>query len=296
LLDATRAEIAAYAKSRKLGWIEDESNADSRHARNYLRHEVLPVIARRFPAFLSTIARSIRHVADAAALMEEVAASDGAGRIRNGALEVAALRELPDARARNLLRAFLAAHGLAMPGADRLDEVLRQALAAKPDARVMIELDAASVRRHAGLLYVVRAGASTAGYRRRWRGERRLVLDGLGGVLTFMPATGAGIGLARLRAGEVTIRARSGGERLRPDCNRPRRTLKNLLQESGVPPWVRERLPLLYCGNKLVWAAGLGADCDFRARTGEAAIVPAWEPEPHGRFTWSAESLTVSTC
>ena len=280
LLDVTRADIVEYAKSRKLKWIEDESNADVRHARNYLRHEVLPVIARRFPAYLSTIARSVGHVADAASLMDELAAADGQGRIQDGALAVDALRRLPSARARNLLRGFLVGHGLSMPGADRLNEGLRQALAAKSDARVLVELDGADLRRHAGYLHVVRAGKGPAGYSRRWQGERRLVLGELGGILTLTRATGAGIGLARLRAGEVFIRARRGGERLRPDCRRPRRTLKNLLQEAGVPPWLRDRLPVMVCGDKVVWAAGIGIDCEFQAGKGESAIVPAWLQQP----------------
>jgi tRNA(Ile)-lysidine synthase len=276
MLDVTRAEILEYAKARKLKWIEDESNADVRYARNYLRLEILPVVGRRFPAYLSTIARSIGHVADAARLLDEVAAADGRGRVRNGALAVEALRRLPDARARNLLRVFLAGQGIAMPSAERLGEGLRQALSAKGDAQVRVELDGASLRRHDGYLHVVRAAKAPAGYSRRWRGEKRLDLEELGGVLTLARATGAGISLARLRAGTVEIRLRRGGERLRPDCRRPRRSLKNLLQESNVPPWRRERLPLMFCGGKLVWAAGLGVDCDFQAKRGEPAILPGW--------------------
>jgi tRNA(Ile)-lysidine synthase len=276
MLDVTRAEIVEYAKARKLKWIEDESNADVRHARNYLRHEVLPVLRRRFPAYLTTIARSIGHVADAARLLDEVAAADGRGRIEGGALAVEALRRLPDARARNLLRAFLADRGVAMPSAERLEEGLRQALAAKGDAQVLIELEGASLRRHDGYLHVVRAGKAPPGYSRRWRGEQRLVLNELGGILTLTRGTGAGISLARLREGTVEIRLRRGGERLRPDCRRPRRSLKNLLQESKVPPWRRERLPLMFCGGKLVWAPGLGIDCDFQAKGREAAVRPDW--------------------
>jgi tRNA(Ile)-lysidine synthase len=276
LLDVTRAEILDYAKARKLKWIEDESNADVRYARNYLRREVLPVLARRFPAYRATIARSIGHVAEAAWLLDEVAAADGRASVREGALAVDALRRLPDARARNLLRAFLAGHGIAMPSAERLGEGLRQALSAKGDAQVRVELEGTSLRRHDGYLHVVRAAKAPAGYSRRWRGEKRLELEELGGVLTLARATGAGISLARLRAGTVEIRLRRGGERLRPDCRRPRRSLKNLLQESNVPPWQRERLPLMFCGGKLVWAAGLGVDCDFQAKGREPAIVPGW--------------------
>jgi tRNA(Ile)-lysidine synthase len=74
----------------------------------------------------------------------------------------------------------------------------------------------------------------------------------------------------------VTIRTRGGGERLRPNAARPRRTLKNLFQEAGIPPWERERLPLLFCGENLVWVPGLGVDAAYRAPAGRRGIVPTW--------------------
>ena len=283
LLDVTRAEIEAYARKRKLKWIEDESNADIYFQRNYLRHEVLPVIARRFPAYRATLARAAQHLAEAARTLDEVAAADGAEWIESGSLAVDALRRLPAARARNLLRYFLAGHGLTMPGAGRLEEALRQALDAKQDARVLVELGNFTLRRHAGNLHLVRSGsAPLAHFEKRWRGEKEIALPELGGVLSLAPARGSGISLARLGARPVTIRVRQGGERLQPDCRRPRRSLKNLLQEARLPPWQRERLPLLYCGEHLVWVAGIGVDCTFQAQGREGALQPAWAPRPGG--------------
>ena len=277
LLDVTRAEIEAYARKRKLKWIEDESNQDIYFQRNYLRHEVLPIVARRFPAYRATLARAAQHLAEAARTLDEVAAADGAEWIASGSLAVDALRRLPAARARNLLRYFLAGHGLTMPGAVRLEEALRQALDAKQDARVLVELGDLTLRRHAGNLHLVRSGgALPAHYEKHWRGEKAIALRELGGVLSLAPARGSGISLARLGAGPVTIRVRQGGERLQPDCRRPRRSLKNLLQEARLPPWQRERLPLLYCGEHLVWVAGIGVDCRYQAASGELAIRPVW--------------------
>jgi len=277
LLDVTRAEIEAYARKRKLKWVEDESNQDIYFQRNYLRHEVLPVIARRFPAYRATLARAAQHLADAARMLDEMAAADGAGWIEAGALAVDAFRRLPATRARNLLRYFLAGHGLNMPGAVRLEEALRQALDAQQDARVLVELGDITLRRHAGRLHLVRSGgAPPAHYEKLWRGEKEIALPELGGVLTLAPVRGAGISLARLGRKPVTIRVRHGGERLQPDCRRPRRSLKNLLQEARLPPWQRERLPLLYCGEHLVWVAGIGVDCRFQAAGVESAIRPVW--------------------
>jgi len=274
----TRSEILDYAKRRNLKWIEDESNRDIEFQRNFIRHEVLPVIARRFPAYRATVARSAYHLAEAARLLDEVATADSAGQIEGGTLSVAALRRLPPARARNLMRHFLARHGVVMPSAERLGEALRQTLSARDDARMLVALDGAGLRRHAGRLYVVRAGKPPGRYAWRWRGEKRLALDELGGELTMNRTIGDGIGLARLRKGVVTVRLRRGGERLRPDCRRPTRSLKNLLQEAGIPAWRRERLPLLFCGSELAWVPGIGVDCAFQAGKREAAVRPEWLP------------------
>jgi tRNA(Ile)-lysidine synthase len=63
---------------------------------------------------------------------------------------------------------------------------------------------------------------------------------------------------------------------LQPDARRPRRTLKNLFQEAGVPPWQRERLPLLYRGADLVWAPGLGIDARFQSPRKSSGFMPEW--------------------
>jgi tRNA(Ile)-lysidine synthase len=103
-----------------------------------------------------------------------------------------------------------------------------------------------------------------------WKGERRLKIPALGGELRFAP--GEGIAAEHVSAGGFEIRLRAGGERLQLDPRRPRRTLKNLFQEAGVPPWARERMPLLFRGRDLVWAPGLGVDVRYRGR----GVIPRW--------------------
>jgi tRNA(Ile)-lysidine synthase len=277
LLDATRAEILEYAKQRKLEWIEDESNREIAFQRNFIRHEVLPVIARRFPAYRTTVARAAAHLAEAARVLDELAAADGTGHLEGATLSIAALRRLPPARGRNLLRYFLASHGVTMPGAERLDEALRQALTAKQGARVQIGLGGYALRRFENRLYVVADfGEPSAGYSRRWRGEKTVALPEPGGVLLMSRSRGVGISVARLRGRPLTIRLRRGGERLQPHCGRPRRSLKNLLQEARIPPWQRGRLPLIVCGKDLVWAGGVGVDCRYQAAGSEPAVQPVW--------------------
>lgn len=277
LLETSRSEIERYARRRRLAWVEDESNDDVYFPRNFLRHEVLPLIAQKFPAYDMVLARAAGHFAEAAQLLDELAASDGREWLKAGALQVAGLRALSLPRAKNLLRYFLACCGVAIPGAERVAEALRQAVTAKDDAGVCIDLDGYQLRRFAGALHVVpRAVAPGRGFSRAWRGESKLVLPELRSVLSMTRRRGIGISRARLETGPITIRLRTGGERLQPDCRRPRRSLKNLLQENAVVPWQRERMPLLYCGEVLVWVPGIGIACDFQAQPGERSLLPVW--------------------
>ena len=80
-----------------------------------------------------------------------------------------------------------------------------------------------------------------------------------------------------LTGADVSLAPRGGGERLQPNVKRPRRTLRNLLQESGVPPWERACLPFLWVDGRLAWVGGLGADAAFTCPDGEAGILPVWE-------------------
>jgi len=283
MLDVTRAEILEYARAQRLEWVEDESNINIDFGRNFLRHEVLPVIARRFPSYRTTLARSASHLAEAAELLDELAAQDAADSFDGVTLAVAALRGLPSSRARNLLRFFLARRGVMMPNVERLEEALRQAQTARQDARVAINLGTTTLRRYLGRLYLAPSFSPLPrSYARSWRGEAKVALPELGGVLLAGRTRGMGISLARLRSAPVTVRLRRGGERLKPDCRRPSRSLKNLLQEAQVPPWRRGRLPLLFCGSNLVWVPGAGIACDFQAAAGEAAVEPRWLWEEEG--------------
>src|SRR5207244_3520744 len=103
---------------------------------------------------------------------------------------------------------------------------------ARADAKLRVILGGCELRRHAGMLHVLPHRHAAFHGIVHWGGEREIALPGLHGVLTMAPCRGSGISAARLRSGIVTIRRREGGERLQPDLRRPRRTVKNLMQEA----------------------------------------------------------------
>jgi tRNA(Ile)-lysidine synthase len=276
-LGVTRAELEAYARDRRLEWVEDESNADERYARNLLRRRVMPLLARVNAAAPANLARSAAHLAEAQELARALAALDAREATHGGRLSAAALARLTPARARNLLRWTIAGAGLGAPDAARLDEILRQLVGARVDAKVRIPLDGTEIRRYRDAVWLVPPQvAPPEAFRARWDGRPTWPLPELGGTLRFKATTGVGLAARALGGRPVEVRLRAGGERFQPDGRRPRRMLKTLLQESGIPPWERERLPLLYCGGKLVAVPGIGVAAGAAAIPGEPAWTVSW--------------------
>jgi tRNA(Ile)-lysidine synthase len=276
LLGTTRAEILEYARTQGLAWVEDESNQDLRYRRNVLRHQVMPLLAGNFPGSTAVLARAARLQADAAELLDELARFDAASAIEGERLDCAALGVLRASRARNLLRYFIEQQGQPMPSTRRLNEALRQLLDAGEDARVCVRIGPAEIRRFRGGAFVVPVepmSAEPVG----WRGESELCLPGLG-LLRLRAVTGQGLNRSRLESGQVTLGLREGGERMRVTSQGPSRSLKNLLQEQAVPPWSRQRLPVLTCDGEPVWVAGIGCHADWLAVAGEPGLFPEWRP------------------
>lgn len=276
LLDVPRAALAAYAATHGLVWINDASNLDPRHDRNFLRHRILPELQQRFPAAGVTLARSAGHLAEAAALLNEVAQQDAAQWVVAGRLRLQGLRALSAPRARNLLRYWLGCHGVApAPATRRVQELERQLLQAGENAQVCVTLPGGSVHRYRGEAWFEPATTS-AFAARRWRGET--VLDLPGGRLLFSRCQNRGLDCAAVETGVVWIRPRSGGECLRPDARRPVRDLRHLFQEAGLPAWRRPHWPLIYLDDRLAAVPGIGVACDLQAQAGQEGWWPEWLP------------------
>ena len=274
LLSLTRETLVAYAKHRGLDWIEDESNADTRHRRNLLRHEIAPRLAAGFGGYPATLVRAASHQAEASVLLDELAALDADGAIDRLGLDRAHLAGLSNARAANLLRWFLRREGLRPPTDARLADVLRQLRSASGDARTRIAHDGAEIGCYRGRVVV--HAPTVAPFAVPWQGAPEIQL--LGGVLAFEPVDGEGIASARLARAPVTVRSRAGGERIRLATNRPRHVVKKLLQRAGLTVWQRQALPLVWCGDELVAIPGVGVDVAFQADAGEKGWRVTWNP------------------
>lgn len=276
LLDTPRSLIEAYARRHRLAWVEDESNQDRAYLRNFVRHDVLPLIGSKVTGAGAVLARAARLQAEASDLLDALAEQDVGGAMAAGSLGISALRPLQEHRARNALRYFLRCNGVTMPEAVRLEEVLRQACGARDDAKVCVDIGDVELRRYRDVLHIVRhVPECKPGSEFGFRGTSGVHLPQLGGILSFRACKGEGIASAWLRR-PMILRVRSGGEALRLVSEGPRRTVRNLLQEAGVPPWKRERLPMLYLDDVLVAVPGLGVDERFKPSPGRRGWLPVW--------------------
>ena len=272
----TRSELEAHAKAHGLAWIEDESNASLAFDRNFLRLQVAPLLEGRFPGWKHALGRFARHAGTSAGLLERAARDDG---IDPGSpLEVELLRaQSPEARA-HALRTYLEDQGLPMPSEARLSEMARQLTEAREDARVRIEHGGAALVRHRDTVHVDRGPREDPAWIVPWTGEDEVVLGADRGAIRFAAVTGSGIAERYTHDGTWHFGPRGGGERIRLEAERPTRTLKNLLQETGVPEWERGRLPLLFHGEALVWVPGVGVAAGYRCGPEEPGRVPQWFP------------------
>jgi tRNA(Ile)-lysidine synthase len=253
LLGFTRAQLLAYATQEKLQWIDDASNEDARFSRNYLRHRVFPLLESRWPGSARQIARTAYLAAETSGLLDVLAESDWhLCRLQNAAaLSVTALRQLPPPRQRNLIRHWLRTQGFLPPTAMNLEQVLVQIQAEPRSRQSVVRWPEAEVRRYRDEMIALRPEpVINAALKLPWNPVEPLKIPGVG-LLRAVSEQGVGLSQERIGKSLLTVGWRQGGEVCRLPGRTHRHKLKKLLQEAGVPPWERSRLPLIYVNDKL---------------------------------------------
>lgn len=283
LLDCDRAELHAFAGQAGLDWIEDASNSDPRFERNFLRARIMPLLRQRWPGMTATLLRAAELQAQAMELLEEVAAQDLRNCASGGEIEVSSFSVLAPARRANVLRAWLRQRGLPLPGAAQLAQVQDAVLGAGADRNPCLRWPGAELRRWRGRLYAAPPPLPRdARDALAWQpGPLACELDH--GLLAAEPGGTGDLDAMAVAGADATIRFRHGGERLKPAGARHHRELRLLFQERGVPPWLRDRIPLLYLDGRLAAVPGLCVDAEFAAAPGARAWRLRWtEARPGG--------------
>jgi tRNA(Ile)-lysidine synthase len=261
-----------------LRWIEDPSNDDIALDRNFLRHRVLPLLRERWPHADAAFARSAALNADASGLLaahDEALLTSVRGE-SSSALSVPALRMLPAAQRARVLRRWVAALGLPpLPakGVARIEADLLDTGSGGPvDGRTpRFAWRNVEIRRWRDALHAIDTGRELPpAWSCLWDGREPLALPN-GGSLVLAGAESF--------AAPLEAHARRGGERiLLPGRDGHHRTLKHLLQDSGIPPWERAGMPLLSTADGILLAAGNGI---------HSAGFEQWLESRNARLVWN---------
>lgn len=243
LLDTPRAALLAYARARELEWIEDPSNTDGVFDRNFLRQQVLPVLQSRWPQASTAFARAATLSGEAAGLLagQDQTDLEGVAGDTPDRLSCRALQALPRARRARVLRLWIRSRGLPALPAHGVASVEFDLLHARADASACFRWRSATIHAWRGELHAMTApSAWPTDWEQAWDGRAPLDLpDGAQLALLGAPALPA----------PCRVTARRGGERIQLPGREHCHTVKHLLQDLAVPPWLRPRLPLLLAAD-----------------------------------------------
>lgn len=260
LLGFTRRDLQDYAAAHELEYEEDPSNQDVRFDRNYLRRKVMPVLEERWPSVVDTLARAARLQRESRKLLSGFlqAKLEAVQGSKPDTLSVSRLQEQETVMQKGLLREWLAQNGFERPEERQLLHVISDAIHAREDAEPCIRWLGCEIRRYRDDIYAIKPLRShDASKVLDWENPAQsLRIESLDTSLQ-PEMLGEWQEYLQTHADAVTVRFRQGGESVFIPHRGGNHSLKNLLQEAGIPPWERMRLPLVYVGDRLVSIPGV---------------------------------------
>ncbi|PIE41388.1 MAG: tRNA lysidine(34) synthetase TilS [Gammaproteobacteria bacterium] len=312
LMASSRADLEHYGADQQLQWVEDPSNQDIRHDRNFIRQQLLPLMASRWPAVRDTLGRSGRLLGEASALANDLAridladiesASDDSIFQRSSTLSIAALQQLPLHRQKNCIRYWIGTRGALLPSEKVLEQVINCVAHyhSQLNANISWRGDFAGSDRcandHAtnnalrweihtfrGYLYLER---SVPPIEPDWQralvsGQSIELPSGLGVISLDSPGQDSSAKELALNSSArhpLVVRFRRGGEHFRP-AGRKQKLLKKWLQDWQIPQWERDRIPLIFHGEDLIAVVGQAVAQGFQPQAGEPSQILRWEQPP----------------
>ncbi|WP_371372714.1 tRNA lysidine(34) synthetase TilS [Thalassotalea aquiviva] len=293
LLSLSREQIESYARRQQLAWIEDESNADERFDRNFIRAQVIPLLTQRWPGISQTISRSARHCQQAHKLIRQQASDDLAYCLNeDSSLSIKSLCQIPPNRQPQVLRQFVNEYVGQPPSTKQLEELVTACFDAKVDKNPQIKLAGAIIRRYQSNLYITKAFMDVGGW--QWQHQfdqsftsQSIVLpDGLG-RLTLTKVNREAVTLApnqwQVSLPSIQQQIKLGFEHTNPKClpayRNKRRELKKIFQELNVPTWQRKRSPILFFDDRVVSVLPLFVCKEYLIDQNKECLLVSWDQD-----------------
>lgn len=275
MLEFGRDEIMQYARAHDLSWVEDPSNKDTGIDRNLVRNTILPLIKQRWPKVDVSLSQVAVQQQQTLELMEAMAAIDLAAIVtqQTDVISASALNKLSRARQLNVLRYWIHQYANDGPTANALLEIIDTVLNAADDAEPVVSWGRSELRRYRDGLYLMPVRQHDEKEVFFWTPQTTLRLKELDIDISVSKNKTPGLNMELLNR-EFSVRFRTGGERIRPVGRGHTHSLKKLMQDADIPPWLRARIPLLYLDDELVCVCGYWLAEAFVAKQGEEGWLP----------------------
>jgi tRNA(Ile)-lysidine synthase len=274
-LSYPREYLESYASLHGLKWIEDESNEDINYSRNYVRHQIMPLLVEKWPGVVENISRAASHCQQAKANLSDLAMQDSPDLVSaSNTLFVEPLKKLSGERITNVLRVWLKKNQVELPSSRTFQRLIDEMVFARSDAQSLVSWDDIQIHCYQGTLYLGKKEVINSYVSMNWITFPSPVV--LGNGLTSLVAHQAREGLIIPIRAKIVISFRQGGELF--FWHGQTKQLKKLFQEWKIPPWQRDKVPLLYINDQLAAVIGYAISDLFYSR------VSGWQ------FTLSSET------
>jgi len=285
LISYSKKDLLDYANKFEVNWIEDESNEDLSISRNFIRKKVIPNLKNNnWPEYKNSISYLSSKAKEANEILDEIAyldlklcASESLDR-----LSILKIKELSHARAMNVLFTWLGINTHLGVSNKLTDQVYKSIILASESSNPVVtfgkkgQKGSFQIRRFNNFLHhLPLTETETLSNKKVWKWNSDDPLELPTGTLSMQVALGKGISTQLTEPG-ISIKGRIGGERCKPEGRSKSQKLKKLFQEYGVPPWVRDRIPLVYVGDQLAAVSDLWVCEEFVAKKDERGIVLSW--------------------
>ncbi len=267
-LSISKTTLLQLAQSLGLAWVEDDSNESRDFDRNYIRHEIMPLLESRWKGAIGRLYMTANHCRESSELEDELAKIDLKTVLHadfESALSIAALSLLSKNRQINTVRYWIRTREMGFPGEKKFRRIWSEVFSARDDAAPVVEWSLGSIRRYRGALFLVSKDEQEA--LSQFNSEQVIPLENLAFNRVF-----AGFSYSVMTVGQaaeiklvsslcirmpdedekVTLRFRQGGEAFKPVGKVHHRPLKKWLHDCLIPPWLRDSVPLLYYNECLI--------------------------------------------
>lgn len=268
----TRTMIEDYAQKNQLQWVDDPSNDKTHYERNFLRLNVIPSLKQHWPSLSKTLTRSARVCAQTSDLLDDIAQHDLLScQCNDGSLEINSLKRLSIARQNNSLRFWLQKQSLPMPSEAQLQQIHQQCCDSRHDAEPSIVFPTYQLRRFDSKIYCIIENISEKLQAMPWDLQKPLQLPHNMGKLVLERNVNQGLYIPP--NAKITVKFRQGGERCHPYLRVGSHPLKKLMQEWKIPPWLRDKIPLIYINDELAQVVGYCLCEPFVEKEGQEKVM-----------------------